>query len=136
MTVTVAFRSLVVWVFILVLAILNGMFRAAVLLPWLGTPWGMLLSGALLSAIIFSAAYLTLPWLGTRQTPGLWGIGLGWLALTLIFEISIGRWQGMSWSVMLEAYTFKDGNIWPLVLLVVAVAPVMAAKLRGWTRRG
>ncbi|MCT6699983.1 hypothetical protein [Rheinheimera sp. 4Y26] len=135
MTVTVAFRSLLVWVVILLLAILNGIFRAAVLLPWLGVPWGMLLSGALLSVIIFSAAYLTLPWLGTRRVASLWGIGLGWLALTLIFEIAIGRWQGMSWSVMLEAYTFKDGNIWPLVLLVVAVAPVMAAKIRGWTQR-
>lgn len=58
MTVTLIFRSLLVWVLILGLAILNGMFRAAVLLPWLGAPWGMLLSGVLLSAIIFIVAYL------------------------------------------------------------------------------
>lgn len=136
MTVTLVFKSLVVWVIILGFAILNGMFRAAVLLPLLGTPWGMLLSGALLSAIIFVAAYLALPWLGTRKVPTLWGIGLGWLALTLIFELSIARWQGMSWSAMFEAYTFNNGNIWPLVLLVVAVAPVTTAKIRGWTQRG
>lgn len=136
MTVTLVFKSLLVWVSILVLAILNGMFRAAVLLPWLGAPWGMLLSGALLSAVIFVVAYLALPWLGTRNVATLWGIGFGWLALTFIFEVSMALWQGMSWLAMLEAYTFSNGNIWPLVLIVVALAPVTAAKIRGWTLRG
>lgn len=136
MAVKLALKSLVVWAIILLLAILNGMLRAAVLLPALGTPWGMVLSGVLLSAIIFFAAYLALPWLGTRHLPTLWCIGFGWLALTLVFEVSMARWQGMSWSVMLEAYTFKNGNIWPLVLVVVAVAPVAATKFRSVLQRG
>lgn len=132
----IALKSLVVWTIILLFAILNGMLRVSVLLPWLGTPWGMMLSGVLLSAIIFIAAYLSLPWLSTRHTPILWCIGFGWLALTLIFEVSMGRWQGLSWSVMLEAYTFNDGNLWPLVLIVIAVAPVAAAKIRGRAQQG
>jgi hypothetical protein len=136
MAAALTFKSLVVWAIILLLAILNGMLRAAVLLPVLGTPWGMVLSGVLLAAIIFVAAYLALPWLGTRHMPTLWRIGVGWLALTLIFEVSMARWQGMSWPVMLEAYTFKNGNLWPLVLIVVAVAPVAAAKIRALPPRG
>ncbi len=136
MAVTLTLKSLVVWVVILLFAILNGALRAAVLLPVLGTPWGMVLSGVLLSAIIFAAASLALPWLGTRDVPTLWRIGFGWLALTLIFEVSIARWQGMSWSVMLEAYTFKNGNMWPVVLIVIAVAPVVAAKFRSFVQRG
>lgn len=136
MAVTLALKSLVVWAIILLLAILNGMLRAAVLLPEFGTPWGMVLSGVLLSAIIFFAAYFALPWLGTRHLPTLWRIGFGWLALTLIFEVSMARWQGISCPVMLEAYTFNNGNIWPLVLIVVAVAPVVAAKIRSLAQRG
>jgi len=31
---------------------------------------------------------------------------------------------------LLEAYTFKDGNIWPIVLLVTLVAPLLAVRLR------
>lgn len=124
------FKSLVAWAIILLFAILNGMLRVKVLLPELGAPWGMVFSGVLLSAIIFFAAYLALPWLGTRHLPTLWRIGFGWLALTLIFEVSMARWQGLSWSVMLQAYTFKNGNLWPLVLIVIAVAPVAAAKFR------
>ena len=126
-----ALKGLAVWAVILMLAVLNGALREAVLIPKLGTPVGLVLSGVFLSALILVVAYLSLPWLGARRSVQLVGIGLGWLALTLIFEFSFGLWQGKSWQVMLGAYTFKGGNIWPVVLVVTALAPYLAAKLRG-----
>ena len=131
MAAAVALKAVVVWVAILCLALVNGALREAVLLPTLGAPSGLVLSGVLLSTLVLVSAYLARPWLGTRHPPHLWGIGFGWLVLTLAFEFSIGLWQGTSWLTMLEAYTFKGGNIWPLVLIVVAVAPNVAAGLRG-----
>lgn len=65
----------------------------------------------------------------------LWGIGFCWLILTLAFEFSFGLWQGKSWQVLVEAYAFKEGNIWPVVLLVTVLAPYLAARLRGASRR-
>lgn len=127
-----AMKALAVWVAILLVAVLNGVLRETFLLPRLGAPWGLLLSGAFLSVLVLIAAYLALSWLGTRHAPHLWGIGFGWLALTLIFEFSFGLWQGQSWPTLLEAYTFKSGNLWPVVLVVVALAPIAAAKVRGW----
>lgn len=127
----VALKALMVWIAILVLAIFNGFLREAVLAPGLGTELGLILSGLLLSAFIIGISYLALPWLGVRRFPQLLAVGLGWLALTIIFEFSFGLWQGKSWSMLLEAYTFEGGNLWPLVLLVTAVAPCIAAKLRG-----
>ncbi len=132
MAATLVLKAFAVWVIILLLAILNGVFRESVLLPKLGAPSGLILSGVALSTLILAAAYLALPWLGNRHASHLWGIGFGWLVLTLVFEFSFGLWQGKSWPTLLEAYTFKDGNIWPLVLIVVAVAPSVAARLRGW----
>ena len=132
MLAAVGLKALIVWAGILVLAIANGALREAVLIPKLGTPAGLVLSGLLLSALIVAVAYLSLPWLETRRLPHLFGIGLGWLALTVVFEFSFGLWQGKTWPVLLEAYTFKSGNIWPLVLGVIAFAPYAAAKLRGW----
>lgn len=128
----IAIKALAIWAGILVLAVLNGALREAFLIPKLGTAAGLILSGVLLSALIFVVAYLSLPWLGARRRAELLGIGLGWLALTLVFEFSFGLWQGKSWQVLLEAYTFKGGNIWPAVLVVTALAPYLAAKLRGW----
>lgn len=128
----IVLKALAIWAGILVLAVMNGALREAVLNPKLGAAAGLVLSGILLSALIFVVVYLSLPWLGTRRPADLVGIGLGWLGLTLVFEFSFGLWQGKSWQVMLEAYTFKGGNIWPIVLMVTALAPYLAAKLRGW----
>lgn len=127
----IALKALAIWAGILVLAVLNGALREAVLSPKLGTAPGLVLSGVLLSALIFVVAYFSLPWIGARRPAELVGIGLGWVALTLVFEFSFGLWQGKSWQVMLEAYTFKGGNIWPVVLVVTALAPYLAGKLRG-----
>lgn len=125
-----ALKALVIWSGILVLAVTNGVLREAVLLPTLGIPAVLVVSGLVLSALIVGMAYLSLPWLRIRRSLQLWLVGFGWLLLTLVFEFSFGFAQGKSWPVMLEAYTFRDGNIWPLVLAVTACAPFIAAKLR------
>lgn len=132
MPVMLTLKAFAIWTGILVLAVLNGALREGVLTPKLGTAPGLVLSGVLLSALIVVVAYLSLPWLDTRRPAELAGIGLGWLALTLVFEFSFGLWQGKSWQVMLDAYTFKGANIWPAVLVVIAIAPYLAAKFRGW----
>jgi hypothetical protein len=128
----ITLKALAMWAGILVLAVLNGALREAILIGKLGTAAGFVMSGVFLSALILFVAYLSLPWLGARRRVELVGIGLGWLALTIVFEFSFGLWQGKSWQVMFEAYTFRGGNIWPAVLVVTALAPYLAAKLRGW----
>ena len=130
----IALKAMAIWAGILVLAVLNGALREAIFIPRLGMTAGLVLSGVLLSSLIFAVAYFSLPWIGARRITELLGIGLGWLAATLVFEFSFGLWQGQSWQVMLEAYTFKGGNIWPAVLVVTALAPYLAARLRGYIR--
>lgn len=125
----VALKALIIWFCILALAITNGLLREAVFLSAFGTPAALVVSGLLLSALIVGVAWVSLPWLRLRSSVQLWLVGLEWLALTLVFEFSFGLAQGKSWQVMLDAYTFKDGNIWPLVLVVTACAPFIAAKL-------
>lgn len=127
----VALKALVIWAGILVLAIANGAVRESVLLPAFGTPVAPFLSGLLLSFLIIGVAFLALPWLHIHRSVQIWLVGLGWLVLTLTFEFSFGIWQGKSWPELFEAYTFKNGNIWPVVLAVTALAPYIAARLRG-----
>lgn len=122
------------WLGILMLAIAIGAFREAVLIPALGKPSGLILSGVLLSSLILAFAYVTLPWSGRAPASSYAAIGIAWLSLTLVFEFTFGRIvQGKSWSQLFEAYIFRDGNVWPVVLLVTAVAPYVAARIRGWT---
>lgn len=131
MLITVALKALAIWVGILMLAVANGVLRESLFIPWLGIPAALVLSGLLLSALIIGVAYLSLPWLQIRRPAQLCAVGLGWLALTLVFEFSFGLWQGKSWPELLEAYTFRGGNIWPVVLAATTLAPYIAAKLRG-----
>jgi hypothetical protein len=126
-----AAKAFAVWLVILVCAVANGTLREAIITPYLGNMVGLLLSGILLSSVIVVITYFALPWIGLARRSQAIGIGLGWLALTLVFEISFGRLQGESWSALLEAYTFKGGNIWPVVLLVTGAAPYIAGRLRG-----
>jgi len=124
-------KSLAVWMGILGFAIVNGLFREQVLIPMLGTTSSMVLSGILLSCLILATAYLALPWLGARSLQHVLTIGLGWLALTVVFEFVFGLLRGMAMEDLLAAYTLKGGNIWPVVLAVTGGAPWIAAKLRG-----
>jgi hypothetical protein len=128
-TVALAAKALALWLAIAALAVVNGALREAVLIPLLGRSLGLVLSGVLLCALILWVTVLALPWLGARRSQ-LIGIGAAWLVLTLVFEFSLGRLQGKSWLMLLEAYTFKDGNVWPLVLLVTLAAPVLAVRWR------
>ena len=77
-------RALLVWVVLLLLAIANGVLREAVLIPRLGGPSGLVLSGLLLSALILVLAWWLLPWIGVR--------GHGPLLLTGLVCGAAARW--------------------------------------------
>jgi len=129
--------SLLAWLIILGLAIANGALREAVLIPSLGKPSGLVLSGVLLSSLVALVAYgLVRVQQGVTASRGLL-IGVLWLSLTLAFEFTFGRYvQHKSWTELLDAYAFKDGNIWPVVLVATLLSPSVAAHLRARSRNG
>jgi len=125
-------KALALWLAILALAIANGALREKILIPRLGSTTGLVSSGILLSAGILLVAWAGAPWYGSLTSWQWMLVGAFWLGLTLMFEFGFGRLvQHKTWGEMLEAYTFKDGNIWPLVLLVTLVAPWLVAKIKG-----
>jgi hypothetical protein len=124
-------RAVAIWLAILLLAIGNGLLRESVLIPNLGRTAGLVASGLLLSALVALVALASIRWLRPATMREAWQQRLLWLVLTLVFEFGFGRWRGKPWSELLEAYTFSGGNIWPLVLLVIVVAPPIAWRLRG-----
>jgi hypothetical protein len=121
-------RAAFVWLLILLLAIVNGGFRESVLVPRFGGPAAQLTSGAQLIGCILVISYFLVPRLGARSRAQLVGVGVLWLALTLVFEFGFGLVQGKSWSELFAAYTFRDGNIWPIVLVVTLIAPLLAGR--------
>ncbi len=123
----VAAKVTAVWFAILVMAFLNGTLRELLLIPAFGKTPGLIASGILLSTVIVIFARAGERWYGPTTVGQAWRIGLFWLALTLVFEFGFGLLQGKSWRELLQAYAFRDGDLWPLVLGVVLVAPRLAS---------
>jgi hypothetical protein len=125
-------KALALWFAILVLAVINGALREMALIPVFGSAAGLVMSGIILSVCIFLVAWAGAPWYGRLILHQWVLIGAFWLLLTLIFEFGFGRIvQHKTWLELLEAYTFRGGNIWPLVLLSTFIAPWLAARVRG-----
>jgi len=129
-------KAAVVWLLILVCAVLNGLFREVVLVPRFGTPAALAFSAVLLCALILVVSLIFVRWLGSLDTWQSLRVGLLWLLLTLAFEFGFGRLaQHREWSELLGAYTFEDGNLWPLVLVVTFFAPLLAVRVRAWVEK-
>lgn len=125
-------RAAAVWLALLVLAVLNGGAREKLLVPALGHFGGLVASGLVLSALIFGVSYLAMGWIGATGPAQYWVIGAGWLAATLLFEVSFGHIvAGKSWRELSAVYSFEGGNLWPVVLAVIALSPRICARLRG-----
>lgn len=123
-------HAAVAWCVILGLAVANGVWREAVLAPRLGLRAATAVSGLLLIAAVTAVSWLLVLWSRPDRAQA-WQVGVGWLLATLVFELSFGLWQGKSQAELLGAYTFADGNLWPLVLLAVLVGPRLCRRAIG-----
>lgn len=132
MSTSVPAKAAALWLAILALATANGIAREKILVAALGPFAAQVASGIVLSACIFLVALAAAPWYGRLASAQWLEVGVLWLALTLVFEFGFGHLVlHKTWTELFEAYTFKGGDIWPLVLLVSLLAPWLTAKLRG-----
>ena len=122
--------SIVAWLAIVPLAIANGALRQSVLAPRLGMSTAQPISGILLMLAIAAVTWLLVGRLGAQSHRTWLIIGAGWVLATLAFEFGMGLVAGRSWPEMLAPYRFVDNDLWPVVLVWVAVAPLTIAALR------
>jgi hypothetical protein len=114
----------------MVLAIANGAFRAALLIPWMGEIWGRIVSTVMLCAIIATVAFWTVRWIGPRSNSDAWVVGGLWVVLVLAFEFGAGHYLfRQPWEQLLADYDVARGRVWILVPLITLVAPVWAHRL-------
>lgn len=125
-------RAFLAWLLILVLAIVNGAFRQALLLPRLGEKVAHVISTLLLSLMVLFASWLLIPWVRPAGMGDAWLIGASWVILTVGFEFLAGHYVfGTPWERLLGDYNVADGRIWILVLVAVLLGPVLVVSLRG-----
>lgn len=123
-------KSILIWIAVIPLAILNGGLREKVIAPMIGEKYGLLLSGILLSLLIFILCYFFIHRIGKGEANTYWYIGLLWMLLTVAFETVFGLVGGISFPEMLKAYDITTGNLWLVVVLFTGLSPWLAAKTR------
>ncbi|BAY27685.1 conserved hypothetical membrane protein [Calothrix sp. NIES-2100] len=125
-------RSIVVWLVFIFAESLNGTVRNFWLIPSLGDFWAHQISFVTGSILVVAIATIFVKWLDATRTWQLLSIGLLWLLLTLAFEICLGRFiLGYSWERIAADYNLLQGGLMPIGLVLLILAPVIAAKIRG-----
>lgn len=122
-------KSILIWLSIIPLAILNGGLRDAFLTPRLGENWAQPISGIILILLIFIVSFIFIPRIGKGAPKTYWKIGILWVALTIVFETVLGLAMGNTLTELLRAYDVTTGNIWLLVILFIGIAPWLVAKI-------
>ena len=126
----IVIKSLLVWLMIIPLAVINGLVRDCVMQPLLGR-YALPVSGLTLCVLVLTLTWLFVPRLGIKDLRQLALVGLVWALLAIVFECLLGFALGRSWADLLAAYDMSSGNLWLLVVVCVGCAPWLAAKMRG-----
>jgi hypothetical protein len=82
------------------------------------------------SLVIFLIAWACEPVLKIRTAWGALKVGGLWVALTLAFEVAIGRLSGLSWTNIGSDYDLTNGGLMPLGLTIMALTPWIVRRLR------
>ena len=127
----IAVKATLVWAVMMLAAILNGMFREHMLNTLLGPGWALPLSGITLSSLVFLIAWVSLPASGVTRGQGWLLTGFLWAALTLTFEYLFGYFlAGKSLEEINNIYDITRGNLFLLVVILLALSPWIIARIR------
>jgi hypothetical protein len=115
--------------------VIHGILRTRFLVPVVGDFRARQIGVFTGSALILVVAYLLFGWLRAPDRKALMLVGLLWLVLTVAFEFGVGHFVfGRSWESLGEDYNLSKGGLLQLGLVVLALSPLIAARLRGLRR--
>lgn len=125
-------RGLVVWLIIMMVETLHGIVRQALLAPTVGDFSARQISVFTGAALILIVTVLFIRWIGVKSPARLMLLGAVWVALTIAFELLLGRLVfDLPWDRLLEDYDLRHGGLMPIGLLVMGLVPLIAARWRG-----
>lgn len=125
-------RGIVVWLVFILAESLNGTVRIFWLVPSLGDVRAEQISFVTGSILVLAIATLFIRWLQAARVSQLLSVGMLWMVLTLAFEIALGRVIfGYSWEQIAANFKAIDGGLMPFELVLLTLAPLIAARIRG-----
>ena len=125
-------RALLVWLVVIVAESVHGTLRTLYLAPAIGDFPARRVGVFIGSALIFVIALAFIRWIGAQSRRQLLGIGALWVALTIAFEVGLGRAVlHLDWARILADYDLSRGGLMGFGLLAMFFIPLLAARIRG-----
>ena len=123
-------RASLVWMLIMLAETGHGVVREVFIAPAIGGLRARQLGVLIGCVIIFVIAWLTARWMGASSRRQQLRVGAYWVLLTLVFEVSLGRALGMSWSRIFSDYNLVRGGYMLFGLAFMFLTPWITRKLR------
>lgn len=124
-------RAVAVWLVLITVEAVHGTLRTLFLQPYLGDFRARQVSVFTGIALILLIAWLFSGWLNAGSPRKLLSVGALWLVLTLLFEVGLGRLVlGYPWERILSDYDLSRGGLLSFGMIVLALAPLLAARWR------
>ncbi len=123
-------RAFGVWLIIIACETCHGILRNLFLAPRIGDFRARQTGVFVATLLIYVITLLFIKFINASGERQLLLIGIGWVVLTLFFEISLGRLLHLSWDRILSDYNLVKGGLMPIGLTLTLFSPLLAAKIR------
>lgn len=118
------------WLIMLVVAFINGAIRELILIPRLGDQTAHMISVLVLSGAIFAITYGFVRRLGPLPASTLFGLGVFWLTLNLLFEFGFFHYvMHEPWRKLWADYNIFQGRWLIVVWLTTLWAPLICGSM-------
>lgn len=124
-------RGMVVWCGIIIVEVCHGIARTVFLAPVVGDVRARQIAVFTGSILILIVAASFIGWIRPARVGEAVAVGVVWLLLTLAFEIAFGRYVVHApWARIASDYDLLRGGLLPIGLVVLTMAPLIAARVR------
>ena len=127
-------KSMFIWLLILVVVFASGVLRDFAITPLIGEQISRPLSGLIACIAIIIITYIFLPKLGNGTVVEYIFMGLLWVVMANIFDLSMYFWYSgladVPWTDFFKMFDIRTGDLWLIVMVVCFITPIVVAKKR------
>lgn len=123
-------RGVLVLLLIMGLETAHGIVRGLVLEPRVGERLSSLIGWPVATLLVIVMSTMLIGWTGVSGNGALLRLGALWLVLTLVFEVAVGMLRGLDGHQMWAEINPFSGGLMIYSLIVMLLAPLVAARLR------
>jgi hypothetical protein len=125
-------RAALTWMLMMLAETAHGIAREVFIAPAIGALRARQLGVLVGSVLVLLIAWACARWMNAGTRRAQLAVGAVWVALTLVFELAIGRALKLSWERILSDYDPLQGGYLLFGLAVMFAAPLLVSR---WSMR-